>query len=165
MKLFVFAVLLGTLFCAYFVHGFTYGVDKPVTECREFPSSKPLPVELIPGEYTRWPFYCPYDNRVTVDCDAGINPDGTIELWDVDDVSDDVSGDDKVASFKWTHIFEKGYAAYIDAHVDEKTLQDADTSVEDYVELYWLFKNVCQGDNGKDRRIPYIQNEYYYFES
>uniref|UniRef100_A0AC34PYV2 Uncharacterized protein n=1 Tax=Panagrolaimus sp. JU765 TaxID=591449 RepID=A0AC34PYV2_9BILA len=140
-----------------FIHGFVYGVDKPITHCeyklcKRAPHWNDSPVEFL-KDYTIWPLGCPYQNRITIECSGKINPNATIALWDWDKYS----SDDLVFTFNWTHIYDGQKKAYIDAFASPRQL-DEDNSYK--VELYFKFRNPCYGQKNKEYIFPNIVLNY-----
>uniref|UniRef100_A0AC34R218 Uncharacterized protein n=1 Tax=Panagrolaimus sp. JU765 TaxID=591449 RepID=A0AC34R218_9BILA len=153
-------VLFGVLFQINSVKSFVYGVDKPIKTCEvymETPTAKmySFPVEFI-GEYTRWPKYCSYQNRITIECATKINPDAVLEMWD----ADDFVSDQKLATFKWDHIDTTGQIAYFDAFIGTSMLSTFDQRFEDYLEIYFKFRDVCVDENDKEHFLRNISDDY-----
>uniref|UniRef100_A0AC34QHU7 Phenolic acid decarboxylase n=1 Tax=Panagrolaimus sp. JU765 TaxID=591449 RepID=A0AC34QHU7_9BILA len=145
------------------INCFVFGIEEPIKHC-EFKVCAgksiywdEIDVEFV-GDYTIWPIGCPFHNRITVECSGRINPNAKLELWDLDDVS----SDDLIFTFKWTHIHEGNRKAYVDAFATLSQLVHAESLQEKEVEIYFKLHNPCSGQQSKEFFIKNVVSNYTY---
>uniref|UniRef100_A0AC34QB22 Secreted protein n=1 Tax=Panagrolaimus sp. JU765 TaxID=591449 RepID=A0AC34QB22_9BILA len=142
MKAILSVVLFGLLIIV--IHGFNFGVDQPIKSC-EYKDCR-----------VKASIWRDVDVQITVECAGKINPDATIELWDVDDVSKD----DLISTFKWTYIHEGNRTAYVDAFATTCQLDRAEYDDEREVELYFKLLDPCLGQQNKEYLIKNVVSQY-----
>uniref|UniRef100_A0AC34QL23 Uncharacterized protein n=1 Tax=Panagrolaimus sp. JU765 TaxID=591449 RepID=A0AC34QL23_9BILA len=158
----ILVILFGLLITV--TYGFNFGIDKPIKYCEFKVCSYKMgcqwtnvTVRFDPN-YTIWPIGCPFHNRITVECAGKINPDATIELYDLDDVS----SDDLIATFTWNHIHEGKKKAYFDAFASARNLDESEpiSQQEDEVELYFKLHDPCLDQQNKEFFIRNVVYNY-----
>uniref|UniRef100_A0AC34QIB8 Phenolic acid decarboxylase n=1 Tax=Panagrolaimus sp. JU765 TaxID=591449 RepID=A0AC34QIB8_9BILA len=128
------------------INCFVFGIEEPIKHC-EF--------KVCAGKSIYWD---EIDVEITVECAGKINPNAKLELWDLDDVS----SDDLISTFKWTHIYEGNRKAYVDAFATLNQLVHAESLQEKEAELYFKLHNPCSGQQSKEFFIKNVVSNYTY---